>query len=146
VPQEDLADRLHSAAIHLLRRVTAVDGRAGLSPARLSALSVVVYGGPLSMTALAQAERVSAATISSTVAGLEAAGLVTRCRAPGDGRTVLVGATDQGRHVLAEGKRRRVAQLATELAGLTVADRAALEVGVTVLEAMLRAPAANPAG
>jgi DNA-binding MarR family transcriptional regulator len=128
--------------------VTAVDGRAGLSPARLSALSAVVYGGPLSMTALANAERVSAATISSTVAGLEAAGLVTRCRAPGDARTVLVGATDRGRQVLVEGKRRRVAQLAAELADLTAADRAALDVGVTVLEAMLRgpAPAPNPAG
>ncbi|MBX6356637.1 MAG: MarR family transcriptional regulator, partial [Micromonosporaceae bacterium] len=67
MPQEELADRLHSAAVHLLRRLAAVDGRTGLSPARLSALSVVVYGGPLSMTALARAERVSAATMSSTV-------------------------------------------------------------------------------
>jgi DNA-binding MarR family transcriptional regulator len=138
VPQADLADRLHSAAIHLLRRVAAVDGRTGLSPARLSALSVVVYGGPLSMTALARAERVSAATISSTVAGLEQAGLVTRCRVPGDGRTVLVKATDRGRQVLVEGRRRRVAELAAGLAELTAADQAALERGVAVLEEMLR--------
>jgi DNA-binding MarR family transcriptional regulator len=138
VPQADLADRLHSAAIHLLRRVAAVDGRTGLSPARLSALSVVVYGGPLSMTALARAERVSAATISSTVTGLEGAGLVTRNRAPGDGRTVLVEATDRGRQVLEEGRRRRVAMLAAGLVELPAADRVALERGVDVLEAMLR--------
>lgn len=142
--QAELADRLHSAAIHLLRRVAAVDGRTGLSPARLSALSVVVYGGPLSMTALARAERVSAATISSTVAGLEQDGLVTRCRAPGDGRTVMVEATDRGRQVLVEGRQRRVAQLAAGLADLTAADQLALERGVTVLEAMLRAQ--YPAG
>jgi DNA-binding MarR family transcriptional regulator len=139
VPQEELADRLHSAAIHLLRRVAAVDGRTGLSPARLSALSVVVYGGPLSMTALSRAERVSAATISSTVAGLETAGLVTRYRAPGDGRTVMVRTTDRGRQVLVEGRQRRVAQLAAGLAGLPATDRDALERGVAVLEAMLRA-------
>jgi DNA-binding MarR family transcriptional regulator len=138
VPQEELADRLHAAAIHLLRRVAAVDGRTGLSPARLSALSVVVYGGPLSMTALARAERVSAATISSTVAGLEAGGLVTRYRAPGDGRTVMVTTTDRGRRVLVEGRQRRVAQLAAGLAGLPAADRDALERGVAVLEAVLR--------
>jgi DNA-binding MarR family transcriptional regulator len=143
VPQEELADRLHSAAIHLLRRVAAVDGRTGLSPARLSALSVVVYAGPISMTALARAERVSAATMSSTVAGLEAAGLVTRCRAPGDGRTVMVQATDRGRQVLVEGRQRRVAQLAAGLAHLPETDRAALERGVTVLEALLRT---QPAG
>jgi DNA-binding MarR family transcriptional regulator len=138
VPQEELADRLHSAAIHLLRRVAAVDGRTGLSPARLSALSVVAYGGPLSMTALARAERVSAATISSTVAGLEAAGLVDRYRAPGDGRTVMVRTTDRGRQVLVEGRQRRVAQLAAGLAELTATDQAALERGVAVLETMLR--------
>lgn len=139
MPQEELADRLHSAAVHLLRRLAAVDGRTGLSPARLSALSVVVYGGPLSMTALARAERVSAATMSSTVAGLEAAGLVTRCRAPGDGRTVMVATTDRGRQVLVEGRQRRVAQLAAGLAELPATDRDALERGVAVLEAMLRA-------
>jgi DNA-binding MarR family transcriptional regulator len=138
VPQEELADRLHSAAIHLLRRVAAVDGRTGLSPARLSALSVAVYGGPLSMTALARAERVSAATMSSTVAGLETAGLVARYRTPDDGRTVMVAATDRGRQVLIEGRQRRVAQLAAGLAGLPATDRDALERGVAVLEAMLR--------
>jgi DNA-binding MarR family transcriptional regulator len=143
VPQEELADRLHSAAIHLLRRVAAVDGRTGLSPARLSALSVVVYGGPLTMTALARAERVSAATISSTVAGLEATGLVTRSRAPGDGRTVMVQTTDRGRQVLVEGRQRRVAQLAAGLAGLPATDQAALERGVAVLEAMLRGQRAD---
>ncbi|HEY8474909.1 MAG TPA: MarR family transcriptional regulator [Natronosporangium sp.] len=143
MPQEELADRLHSAAIHLLRRVAAVDGRTGLSPARLSALSVVVYAGSISMTALARAERVSAATMSSTVAGLEAAGLVTRCRAPDDGRTVMVQATDRGRQVLVEGRRRRVAQLAAGLADLPETDRAALERGVAVLEALLRT---QPAG
>jgi len=41
-----IADRLHSAAIHLLRRVRKQDVLAGEGPARLSALSVLVFGGP----------------------------------------------------------------------------------------------------
>ena len=94
---QELADRLHSAAIHLLRRVATMDAGSGLSPARLSALSVIVYGGPLTMSALARAERVSPATISSTVSGLESAGLVARRRDGTDARSVTVEATDDGR-------------------------------------------------
>jgi DNA-binding MarR family transcriptional regulator len=135
--QDVLADRLHSAAIHLLRRVATVDAGSGLSPARLSALSVVVYGGPLTMSALARAERVSAATISSTVSGLETAGLVLRRREGHDARTVLVEATPKGREVLAEGRRRRVAVLAAALDTLTSSDRAALAGGLDALEKLL---------
>src|SRR5437588_515998 len=133
-PPDPLADRLHSAAIHLLRRVATVDAGSGLSPARLSALSVVVYGGPLTMSALARAERVSAATISSTVSGLESSGLVQRRREGADARTVLVEATAKGREVLTEGRRRRVAVLAAALDGLTPDDRTALAGGLDALE------------
>jgi len=137
VPQDQLADRLHSAAIHLLRRVATVDAGSGLSPARLSALSVIVYGGPLTMSALARAERVSPATITSTVTGLEAAGLVARRRAGTDARSVTVAATDRGREVLTEGRRRRVAVLAAALSDLSAADRTALAEGLAALEKLL---------
>src|SRR5215467_14630401 len=85
-------DRLHSAAIHILRRVRRADESLGLGPSRLSALSVVVFGGPLSLGDLARAEQVSAPTMSRLVAALERAGLVRR-RADGkDGRVVRVAA------------------------------------------------------
>jgi DNA-binding MarR family transcriptional regulator len=137
VPQDDLADRLHSAAVHLLRRVATVDPRSGLSPARLSALSVIVFGGPLTMTQLARAERVSPATISSTVNGLESAGLVSRSRTGPDARSVTVEATVAGREVLAEGRRRRVAVLAEDLGRLSAQDRQALATGLYALEKLL---------
>jgi DNA-binding MarR family transcriptional regulator len=73
-----LADQLHSASIHLLRGVRRVDARSGLPPAQLSALSVVVFGGPLSLGALAAAEQVRPPTMTRIVDALEAAGLVTR--------------------------------------------------------------------
>jgi hypothetical protein len=63
--RREAADRIHSAAIHLLRRVREVDTKTmGLSPARASALSVLVFGGARSLTELAEAERVTAATMS----------------------------------------------------------------------------------
>jgi DNA-binding MarR family transcriptional regulator len=128
---------LHSAALHLLRRVASVDASSGLSPARLSALSVIVYGGPLTMSELARTERVSPATISSTVSGLEGAGLVLRRRKSLDARSVTVEATPNGRKVLTEGQRRRVALLAEGLATLSARDRAALTRGVDALEKLL---------
>ncbi len=135
--QDALADRLHSAAIHLLRRVATVDAGSGLSPARLSALSVIVYGGPLTMSELARAERVSPATITSTVSGLESAGLVLRRRQGADARSVSVETTPKGREVLTEGRRRRVAVLADALDALDPAGRAALAGGLDALEKLL---------
>src|SRR6266511_1491394 len=120
--QDQLADRLHSAAIHLLRRVA------------------TVYGGPLALTALARAQRVSPATISSTVSGLERAGLVVRRREGTDARSVTVGATAKGREVLAEGRRRRVAVLAAALGALSAADRTDLAAGLDALDKLLAHP------
>src|SRR3954463_8792183 len=74
----DLADRLHSAAIHLLRRLRREDDASGLPGPQLSALSVIVFGGPITLGALAAAEQVRPPTITKLVAALEAAGLVKR--------------------------------------------------------------------
>jgi hypothetical protein len=45
----EAADRLHSATIHLLRHARKRDTLAGQGPARLSALSVLVFGGPMAL-------------------------------------------------------------------------------------------------
>ena len=110
-----VADRLHSAAIRLLRRVRVEDARAGVTPAQLSALSVLVFGGPCTVTALARAEQVAVPTISRLVATLVAAGLVERVASARDGRSVVLHPTAAGRAMLVEGRRRRVARLAAEL-------------------------------
>ena len=94
----EVADRLHSAAIRLLRRVRVEDAASGVTPAQLSALSVLVFGGPRSVTALADAEQVAVPTISRLVATLEAAGLVCRERR---GRNVIVRRTPRGTALLA---------------------------------------------
>ncbi|CAA9348463.1 MAG: hypothetical protein AVDCRST_MAG40-2756, partial [uncultured Gemmatimonadaceae bacterium] len=85
-PPEPLADRLHSAAIHLLRWLRREDGAAGLSGPRLSALSVVVLAGPLTLGELAAAEQVRPPTMTRLVDALAAEGLVRREPDACDGR------------------------------------------------------------
>ena len=113
----ETADRLHSAAIHLLRRLRVRDRESGVGPAQLSALSVLVFGGPKSMGELADAEQVRPPTMSRIVAGLERAGLVRRGETE-DGRRVRLEATAKGTRILQEGRKRRVESLAKVLSSL----------------------------
>ena len=55
---EELAGRIHSAAIHLLRRLRREDAGSGLNAPRLSALSVIVFAGEVTLGELAAAEQV----------------------------------------------------------------------------------------
>ena len=100
----ELADRLHSAAIHVLRRVAREDTASGLGGPALSALSVIVFGGPITLGKLAEAERVRPPTMTRTVQGLEAGGLVRREQDVNDKRIVHVHATPTGRAGAAVGE------------------------------------------
>lgn len=130
----ETADRLHSAAIHLLRRLRRQDDASGLGAPRLSALSVVVFAGPITLGDLAAAEQVRPPTMTRVVAALEQAGLVRREIDPEDRRIVRIRATAQGTRVMQEGRERRVAELARELATLPERDVAALAKALDVLE------------
>jgi len=136
----DLADRLHSAAIHLLRRLRREDDASGLPAPQLSAMSVIVFGGPITLGALATAEQVRPPTITKLVAALEEQGLVERESDPEDRRVMRVKATARGTRLLYDGRRRRVASLAASLGELAAADRAALARAVPILEKVARAP------
>ncbi|PYU16303.1 MAG: MarR family transcriptional regulator [Acidobacteria bacterium] len=119
------ADKLHSAAIHLLRRLRVRDRESGVGPAQLSALSVLVFGGPRSLGELADAEQVRPPTMSRIVSGLTAAGLVRR-EATEDGRRVRLVATVKGTKILWEGRKRRVESLANALAALDETEQGRL--------------------
>ena len=114
----EVAGRLHSAAIHLLRRLRVRDLASGIGPAQLSALSVLVFGGPRSLGELAEAEQVRPPTMSRIVEGLERAGLAQR-RATEDKRRISLAPTAKGTKILHEGRRRRVESLALALESLT---------------------------
>jgi DNA-binding MarR family transcriptional regulator len=132
---QDVADRMHSAAIHLLRRAAEQDRSSGLSPARLSALSVVVFRGPLTLGELAEAEGVRSATMTGIVNGLESDGLVRRRPHTRDGRSVLVHATASGRRRLEQARARRIAAVAAKLGDLPHAELALIREAAELLEA-----------
>ena len=134
-----LADRLHSLAIHLLRRVKRGDDAAGLSAPRLSALSVVIYRGPISLTELAKAEGVTAPTMTRLVQALVRAGLVEKSVDASDNRAVLLRATPAGRATLDLARARRLAAIEELLSRLDPDDAAEVERAVSVLEPLLRA-------
>lgn len=115
----EVADRLHSAAIHLLRRAAEEDRAAGLSRARLSALSVVVFRGPLTLGELAAAEGVRSATMTGIVNGLQRDGLVGRRPHGSDRRAVSIEATAAGRRLLERARARRIGQVASRLDDLS---------------------------
>jgi DNA-binding MarR family transcriptional regulator len=113
-----IAELLHSAAIHLLRKVRRGDRSLGIGPAQLSALSVLVFGGPRSLKELADAEQVRPPTMSRIVTGLVTAGLVRR-KETEDKRRMRLEATAKGAKILQAGRRKRVELLARALEGLT---------------------------
>ena len=135
----DLADRLHSAAIHLLRRLRREDDASGLPAPQLSALSVIVFGGgPITLGDLARAEQVRPPTISKLIVELEKQGLVERQADAADRRIVRVHATARGVKVLRDGRQRRVAALVSSLGALSARERALLARAIPVLERIAR--------
>lgn len=132
-----LAERLHSVAIHLLRRVRRDDPLMGLTPSRASALSVLVFGGARTIGELAKAEQVKAPTMTRLVQALEAEGYVARQADAGDGRVVRVAATTRGRLALEEGRRRRVEHTLELLGRLKAEHIPAVEAAVAALEQAL---------
>jgi DNA-binding MarR family transcriptional regulator len=138
----ELADAVHSAAIHVLRFLRTEDVALGVSAPKLSALSVLVFRGPLTMGELAAAEQVTPATISRLVTELEVQGLVVRASDQADARVRVVTPTADGTALLREGRRRRVARLAAAVEELGAKDRRVLERAARLLEEMVsRRPA-----
>lgn len=128
-----LADQLHSAAIHLLRTLRKEDDASGLSAPRLSALSVVVFGGPLTLGQLARAEQVRPPTMTRIVTGLEKVGLVKRIGDPRDHRVTKIQATPKGQRVLAAGRARRVKVLTEAVNALESGELAELARAIQLI-------------
>jgi DNA-binding MarR family transcriptional regulator len=137
---KEVADRLHSAAIHLLRNAAKPDTLSGQGPARLSALSVLVFGGPKTLGELAKAERVKPPTMHRIVAGLKTSGLV-RIQSDGkDARKIHISVTAKGERLLQEARLRRIQALAETLTNLEAGELDTLNRAAEIMEATLRRP------
>jgi DNA-binding MarR family transcriptional regulator len=138
IEPHELATRLNSAAIHLLRRLQREDDRLGLSAARLSALSVLVFGGPRTLGQLADAEAVSPPSMTRLVNAMEAEGLVTREKHATDARSIVVRASQSGEEILLRGRQQRVEALAQLLLTLPPDRIAMLDQAAETMEELLK--------
>jgi len=134
----ELADRLHSAAIHLLRRLRIQDRAAGIGPAKLSALSVLVFSArPLSLAQLAAIEQVKNPTMSRLVGAMKKEGLVRAGPAKDDARSIRITPTARGRALLLAGKRRRIDSLARAVNTLPAPELRHLERAAELLDELI---------
>jgi DNA-binding MarR family transcriptional regulator len=107
----EVAEQVHSAAIRLLRRLRTADTESALSAPKLSALSILAFAGPRTLSQLAQAEQVRAPTMSKLVADLVAEGLASKRADGADARVVHVHLTAKGREAMEKARARRLALL-----------------------------------
>jgi len=136
---EEIADRIHSAAIHLLRKLRREDAESGLNAPRLSALSVIVFAGPVTLGDLAGAEQVRPPTMTRIVDALAEQKLVTRNKSTSDARRTMIAATPAGRKLLMQGRELRIRALAKHIAALSDRERATLQEAAETLKRIIAA-------
>jgi DNA-binding MarR family transcriptional regulator len=133
-----LAGRLHCCAARLVRQARGHEGEAGLSAARLSALSATIAAGTVSLAQLAAAEKVQPPTMSRLVEGLVQEDLLTRETSNTDRRSVRIRATPKGAELLEKAGKGQVGHLAGRLAGLADSEKRALLRGIELIERITR--------
>ncbi|MEO1136933.1 MAG: MarR family transcriptional regulator [Pseudomonadota bacterium] len=129
----EIADELHSAAIHLLRVLRKQDAEAGLSAPKLSVLSVLAFGGTATLKTLAAVEQVSRPTMTKLIQELEADDMVKRQTNPDDRRNQLISITAKGKSVFGTARRKRLDALARQVADLSKSDRQAVVKAIAPL-------------
>ena len=134
----ELAARLASISTVLQRHLSRADTGEGLTRARLSALALLVLGGPRTLGDLAAAEHVRPPTMTRLIHAMEADGLVSRRANPDDARSVVIEATPKGVKQLQKGRTRQIAPLAETISDLDRAERLQLEEATDLLGRVLR--------
>lgn len=143
-PDPELATRLRLAVTRMARRLRQESGVVGpeISPTLTAALATVERCGPLTPSALADAERIQRPTATRVVAKLEERELVSRSPDPDDGRVSRVEITREGRALLKRIRSRKSEYLAKRLRALTPAEQATLAKAAQLLERLLEEPGA----
>lgn len=124
-------------AIRLLRTVRRVDESSGLTAPRLSALSVIVFHGPITLGKLAEAEQVRPPTMTRIVNALEEQELVLKAQDPTDGRVIRIAATTKGKRVLIRGRARRVQVLTEQIRQLEKVEQENLFSALVTIQELI---------
>ena len=140
--EREVANRLHSAAIHLMRRARRTDPLTGVSPAQLSALSVLM-SGPKTLGDLAAAEQVRPPTMSRLVSEMERAGVARKVTDRDDARVIRVHATPKGLRALSRGRSMRIGAIERLMNELDADELGDVERAVGAIEKLLGQRAAS---
>jgi DNA-binding MarR family transcriptional regulator len=132
-----LAGQLHSTAIRLLRAVRRVDQSSGSTAPRLSALSVIVYSGSITLGELAEAEQVRPPTMTRMVNALEEQQLIVKTNDAKDGRIIRISATTKGKRLLLQGRARRIRLLSEQIQRLDAVEQARLAAALPALQLLV---------
>ena len=117
---------LRMATLRLARRLRAQRVDPSLSDGQFAVLGWLHKQGPLTLTQLAERERVSAPSMNRTVNCLVETGYLVREADEADRRRSNIRLTDTGRDIVATTLKKRDAWLTTRLRELSKEDRAAL--------------------
>jgi DNA-binding MarR family transcriptional regulator len=142
----EIAAMLNEQFSRLSRQLRNMNLPEGMTPERLSALSVIEKKGPISVTALADSEMVRPATMSRMVSALVDEGLVRRREDKNDGRGVLVSTTPKGRRAYQRAQQLRMQHFVEALEALSPEQLAAmrsLAAALDRLTLLLEQPGAN---
>jgi DNA-binding MarR family transcriptional regulator len=129
----ELAESLNRVVTHLVRRLRRIDDRQPVGRARLSALSVLVFGGPRTLSQLADDEGVTPATMHHVVQGLLDSGLARKKPDANDRRRSSIEVSAKGRTLMLKARAARLAMLEEGLRGLGTEDRACLKRAIEIL-------------
>lgn len=130
----EVADALRVSVSLLLRRLRQLHLDGELTDPEISALARLDRCGPTTPGALAKREQISAQSMGTTLAALEARGLIDRRPDPADGRRVVVSLTEAGRAGLWDRRNARTQVMASALAGFSAEERRHLLAAAPLIE------------
>ena len=125
-----------------MRRARRTDPLTGVSPAQLSALSVLM-SGPKTLGDLAAAEQVRPPTMSRLVSEMERAGVARKVTDRDDARVIRVHATPKGLRALSRGRSMRIGAIERLMNELDADELGDVERAVGAIEKLLGQRAAS---
>ncbi|WP_251360080.1 MarR family winged helix-turn-helix transcriptional regulator [Kangiella sp. TOML190] len=137
-PTNQLANQLHKLAIHLLRQARKQDLATGLTPERLSILSILVYVGSKTVNQLATMEQVSAPAITRIVKNLEKDGYVIKAKSKTDQRVVYVSATRKSKKLMEQARKKRIEAIAESLESAQPQELTKFKTDIEALSSLLQ--------
>jgi DNA-binding MarR family transcriptional regulator len=132
----DVSARLRGVVMRLSRQLNVSATHQGLTPSQASALGLITFRGPLSLSELAGLEGLNPTMVSRIVGRLDELGLIRRTPNPQDLRSALVEVTETGRTANERIRTERSRVLSDCFGRLPAAEQQAIVAALPALESL----------